>query len=58
MSEFGNNRISVFTCEGKFLTSFGTEGSGPGQIRFPCGIAVDKNGLVYVNDFGNRLQIF
>ena len=59
VSEFGNNHISVFTCEGKFLTSFGTQGSGPGQIRSPCGIAVDKNGLVYVCDFdNNRLQIF
>ena len=51
--------VSVFTCEGKFLTSFGTRGAGPGQFKNLCGIAVDKNGVVYVADTGNnRLQSF
>ena len=55
----GNHRVSVFTCEGKFLTSFGTKGSEPGQFDEPYGIAVDKNGVVYVTDFGNNIiQLF
>jgi tripartite motif-containing protein 2/3/tripartite motif-containing protein 71 len=59
VAEYGNHFISVFTCEGKFLTSFGTRGSGPGQFVLPRGIAVDKNGVVYVSDTDNgRLQIF
>ena len=43
----------VFQCshEGKFLTSFGTKGSGPGQFIEPYGIAVDKNGVVCVSDY-------
>ena len=56
VTEAGNNRVSVFTCEGKFLTSFGSYGSGPGQFS---GIALDKNGVVYVSDINNnRLQLF
>ena len=54
-----NNCVSVLTCEDKFLTSFGTFGAGPGQFNNPHGIAVDKNGVVYVADSGNnRLQSF
>ena len=49
----------MFTCEGKFLTSFGTKGNEPGQFGDPRGIAVDKYGVVYVSDFSNnRLQLF
>ena len=59
VTESFNNRVLVFTCEGKFLTSFGTRGTGPGQFTDPYGIAVDKNGVVYVADNGNNhLQSF
>ena len=52
-------RVSVFTCEGSFLMSFGTEGRGPKQFKYPRGIAVSKDGVIYVSDSGNnRLQIF
>ena len=30
MVEEDNHHVSVFTCEGTFLTSFGSEGDGPG----------------------------
>ena len=59
VTEKGNHRVSVFSCEGKFITSFGSRGSGPGQFISPYGIAVDSNGVVYVSDSGNyRLQLF
>ena len=59
VTESHNHRISVFTCEGEFLTSFGSKGSGPGRFTDPCGIAVDKNGVVYVSDISNNhLQLF
>ena len=55
----GNHRVSVFTSEGHFLTSFGGRGEGPGEFNFPCGLAVDSSGFVYVCDsFNNRIQVF
>ena len=56
--EYGNHRVSVFTHEGTFLMSFGSEGNGPGQFKHPRAITVDKNGVFYISDTGNnRIQI-
>jgi hypothetical protein len=30
----GNNRIQKFTSDGKFITKWGSQGSGDGQFRF------------------------
>lgn len=52
-------RVSVLTCDGELLTSFGTGGAEPGEFNTPCGITVDKKGVVYVSDSSNdRLQCF
>jgi tripartite motif-containing protein 2/3/tripartite motif-containing protein 71 len=54
-----NHCVSVFNCEGQFLTSFGSQGAGSGHFDRPRGIAVTKNGVVYVADSANnRLQSF
>jgi tripartite motif-containing protein 2/3/tripartite motif-containing protein 71 len=59
VTEDNEHRVSVFTCEGQFLISFGSRGARPGQFNNPYGIAVDKNGVVYVADKdNNRLQSF
>ena len=58
VSEACNNRVSVFTSDGQFVTSFGSEGSGPGQFKSPRGVAVDSGGVVYICDLHNdRLQL-
>ena len=49
----------MFTSDGKFLTSFGTKGSGAGQFDRPCGLTIEKNEIVYVSDtFNSRVQLF
>ena len=56
---YGNTRIHKFTPEGKLLFSWGEPGTGPGQFRLPHGIAVARDGTVYVADRENsRVQLF
>ena len=58
-TSYSSHRISVFTSDGDYLTSFGSEGNGPQQLKYPRGLAVDESGMVYVSDSGNdRVQIF
>jgi DNA-binding beta-propeller fold protein YncE len=39
--------------------SFGTFGTGNGQLNYPSGIAISPTGLFYVTDSGNdRVEIF
>ena len=59
ISELSNHRVSVFTSEGQFLTSFGKKGAGPGGFRSPTGLAVDSSGVLCVCDYSNdRVQLF
>ena len=59
VTENGNHRVSVFTSDGGYLTSFGSHGNGPQQFQYPRGIAMDKSGMVCVCDLSNnRVQIF
>lgn len=54
-----NSRVAKFDKNGKFVTSWGTKGTGPGQLSGPHGIETDAKGNVYVADRGNRrIQVF
>ena len=54
-----NNRVQVFTKDGKFQFHWGTQGEGDGQFNAPWGIEIDHNGDVYVADWRNdRIQKF
>jgi NHL repeat len=56
---YGNARVHKFTADGRLLFSWGEPGAGPGQFHLPHGIAVDREGTVYVADRENsRVQLF
>jgi DNA-binding beta-propeller fold protein YncE len=56
---YGNARVHRFAPDGRLLLSWGEPGSGPGQFHVPHGLAVDRDGTVYVADRENsRIQLF
>jgi len=55
----GNDRISKFSKDGKFLKMWGHKGNGPGEFFAPHTIAFDSRGRLFVGDrSNNRIQIF
>ena len=48
-----NQRIQVFSTDGKFISSFGSSGLGPGQFLNVSGIDADEFGNIFVTDKGN-----
>ena len=54
-----NSRVAKYDKHGNWITSFGTYGTEPGQLRLPHNMQVDRNGNVYVADRSNRrIQVF
>ena len=53
VADSGNNRIQVFTANGKFLRFFSSC-----ELNGPCGIAIDSGGLVYVSEGGTLVSHF
>lgn len=70
VADTGNDRVCVFSPEGRFLFEFGGRGVlkpgpgspvtwRPGRFNFPAGIAVDEHGSVFVADTqNNQIQAF
>ena len=59
VTEWGNDRVSVFSSDGTHLRSFGGGGPAPGEFEYPSGIAFDNNGNIIVADYlNNRVQVF
>jgi uncharacterized protein (TIGR03663 family) len=59
VADTGNKKIVRFDRDGKRLNDFGGDGSGPGQLVEPVGLATDASGNVHVADTGNhRIQVF
>jgi sugar lactone lactonase YvrE len=44
------HRVTALARDGRVLAHFGTEGSGPGELRFPTGIARAPDGTLLVVD--------
>ena len=56
---YANARILEYNAAGKRIREWGTPGTGPGQFHLPHGIAIDRDGVIYVADRENgRIQRF
>ncbi|MBA7571696.1 hypothetical protein ES708_13464 [subsurface metagenome] len=56
---YGNRRVVHYTRQGKFINSWGKEGTAPGDFIDPHAIVHDSKGRLYVADRGNvRIQVF
>ena len=52
-------RVTVLNMEGEYFGVFGVMGDGDGQFRWPRGIAIDRDGNVYVSDEHlHRISVF
>ena len=54
VADFYNNRVQKFSAQGRFLTSFGSSGTGPGQFSYTMAVAVAPDGTVFATDLGNN----
>jgi DNA-binding beta-propeller fold protein YncE len=55
----GQHCVQKITNLGKFISKFGSNGSGNGQLSNPRGICLDNAGRVFVSDCGNnRISVF
>jgi len=57
--DYGNHRVQSFDAAGKYLSQFGSMGSGNGQFMTACQVSLDVSGNIYVSDVVNcRVQKF
>lgn len=54
------HQILVFDRDGGVRKSIGSYGQGPGQFVYPTDVAFDRDGLMYVSEYGgnDRIQVF
>lgn len=56
---YGNARVLEYTADGKKVREWGKHGTGPGEMYVVHGIAVDRDGTLFVADRENgRIQRF
>ncbi len=56
---YTNSRVVKFDKSGKYVTAWGTKGTGPSQFNLVHSVGIDANRRLYVADrVNNRVQIF
>ena len=60
VTQSSKNNVSAFNVsDGSLLGTWGTKGTGNGQLNRPLGIAVDSAGRIYVDDYSNgRVEVY
>ena len=59
VTDQSNDRVQIFSSEGKFLRSFSKKGNNAGEFISPRGITFHNNGNIFVADCNNHtIQIF
>jgi sugar lactone lactonase YvrE len=54
-----NDRMEIFDADGKFISTYGKNGDGPGYFGRPKGVAIDSDGHIWVADgMQDRVQVF
>ncbi|MPZ42960.1 MAG: hypothetical protein GEV05_06085 [Betaproteobacteria bacterium] len=55
----GESRLLMFDPDGRFVKTWGGEGSAPGQFRVPHSVVMTADGQLFVADRSNeRIQVF
>src|SRR5262245_3831011 len=50
VADAGQDRLAVFSAQGKWEANWAARGKGPGQLSRPLGLAEDADGRVYAAD--------
>jgi len=50
-------RIIVYDRDGREQSRFGARGEGPGQFIFPTNVVLDRDGYIYVGEYGGNDRI-
>ena len=59
VADMGHHCISIFSLEGNYVGKYGTQGTAKEQLNFPCGIATDMYGYIFVTEcYNSRVSIF
>lgn len=60
VADRGNHVVWIFTPDGNLLLRFGKVGHAPGELFFPFGVAVNREGTkIFISESGNhRVSVF
>ena len=54
LSDTQGKRVLRYDSTGTFVRSYGREGAGPGELRFPMAVRLGPGDSIWVTDTGNR----
>ena len=53
VADMGHECISIFTLDGNYVGNYDTKGTTKGQLNYPCGIAINIYGYIFVTEYYN-----